>query len=253
MEVNVMPRGLAMNDPISRADFCVPLVVISPHLDDAVFSCGDLLRTRPGSIVVTVFAGHPRHQHGSTSWDERCGFAGGADVVTHRRAEDAAALAHLGATPRWLEIVDPQYGGPAVYQEVSTKLTEALAVSDPCSVAAPLGLVHDDHRVVSDAALELARDQPAWHWFCYADAIYRQVPDAVPERLRRLEHSGFTFEACDAPAPHDASADKRRATGCYRSQLRGLERSWEQGIEDIYRGECYWRVSVSGSSAPRTP
>jgi len=34
-------------------------LVISPHLDDAVFSCRQLLAQAPGSVVVTVFAGIP--------------------------------------------------------------------------------------------------------------------------------------------------------------------------------------------------
>jgi LmbE family N-acetylglucosaminyl deacetylase len=33
------------------------LLVVSPHCDDAVLSCGSLLETHPGSAVVTVFAG----------------------------------------------------------------------------------------------------------------------------------------------------------------------------------------------------
>lgn len=35
------------------------LLVVSPHLDDAVLSCGCWLASRPGAAVVTVFAGRP--------------------------------------------------------------------------------------------------------------------------------------------------------------------------------------------------
>lgn len=36
-------------------------LIISPHLDDAVFSYGELLVAKSGSVVVTVFAGEPAH------------------------------------------------------------------------------------------------------------------------------------------------------------------------------------------------
>src|SRR5436853_287558 len=51
------------------------MVAISPHLDDAVLSCGQLLAARPGSVVITVFAGMPRDGSQQTDWDRRCGFA----------------------------------------------------------------------------------------------------------------------------------------------------------------------------------
>jgi LmbE family N-acetylglucosaminyl deacetylase len=35
------------------------VVVFSPHCDDAVFACGQLLETHPGALVVTMFAGRP--------------------------------------------------------------------------------------------------------------------------------------------------------------------------------------------------
>ena len=35
------------------------LLVISPHLDDAVFACGRLIASHPSCVVVTVFAGLP--------------------------------------------------------------------------------------------------------------------------------------------------------------------------------------------------
>ena len=61
-------------------------VVISPHLDDAVFSCGDWLATHPGAIVMTVFAGVPRDGALHTEWDNRCGFADASHAILARRA-----------------------------------------------------------------------------------------------------------------------------------------------------------------------
>ena len=44
-----------------------PVLVVSPHLDDAVYSAGQFLAGRPGAVVVTMFAGQ-----GSGVVDFRC-------------------------------------------------------------------------------------------------------------------------------------------------------------------------------------
>ncbi len=54
--------------------FVVSLIV-SPHLDDAVFSCRDLLASQPGMLVGTVFTATPEAAGMRTAWDARCGFA----------------------------------------------------------------------------------------------------------------------------------------------------------------------------------
>src|SRR4051812_4728612 len=80
-----------------------PVMIVSPHLDDAVFGCGELLGARPGSVVVTVFAGAPPTYETVTEWDALAGFRAGDDVMAARRAEDRDALAVLGARPVWLD------------------------------------------------------------------------------------------------------------------------------------------------------
>src|ERR1700732_2299673 len=67
-----------------------PLTVISPHLDDAVLSCAQVLLAHPGSTVVTVFAGRPPDGRWS-SWDKAC-FRPGQDPMRVRQKEDRDAL-----------------------------------------------------------------------------------------------------------------------------------------------------------------
>src|SRR4051812_2661178 len=102
------------------------MIAISPHLDDAVLSCGGLLAARPGSVVITVFAGMPRDGSQQTDWDRRCGFANAAQAVAVRREEDRLALAALQATPHWLHFVDSQYGESPAASDVSMALAAAL-------------------------------------------------------------------------------------------------------------------------------
>ncbi len=90
---------------------------LSPHLDDAVLSCGGLIRkqTLAGErvLVVTLFAGTPSYEHLSPfARFLRLLEGHHPDLVGHRRQEDRAALSHLGADPLHLDFLDALYRGP---------------------------------------------------------------------------------------------------------------------------------------------
>jgi hypothetical protein len=129
-----------------------PLVVMSPHLDDAVWACFSVLE--PGVIVATVFAGIPDGAPGW--WDAQCGITDSAAHVRDRRAEDAAVLGGTGARPVHLPLLDGQYRDdkPGPEQVIAALAAEVPAVQ---RVVAWAGIGHPDHRIVRDAALELHR------------------------------------------------------------------------------------------------
>jgi len=220
------------------------LVVISPHLDDAVLSCGDLLVQHSSAVVVTAFAGRPAVYPELSSWDARAGFEPGADVVTARREEDEAALSALGARPHWLDFPDPQYGEKPPQHVLSDALGQTLAELAPTAVAVPLGLFHGDHVLTGDAAFDILRQFPNLTWLAYADAIYRRVPELLSDRLDAVRRAGFELQAVAAPR-QPASQEKRRAVARYRSQVRALERSWDGGVSDAFEPEQYWNVMAS--------
>ena len=73
--------------------------VVSPHLDDAVLSCGLFLAANPGSSIVTAFSHGPSRVSPLPAWDAGARyFPDGADVMGVRRGEDvsSAAMAHAG-------------------------------------------------------------------------------------------------------------------------------------------------------------
>jgi LmbE family N-acetylglucosaminyl deacetylase len=134
------------------ADPGAPIVVLSPHLDDAVWACFSLLGE--GVVVATVFAGIPEGPPGW--WDAQCGITDSAAHVRARRAEDAAVLESLGAVPIHLPLLDGQYrtGEPAPVEVI-----DALAEQVPATarIVAWAGIGHPDHRLVRDTGLELHR------------------------------------------------------------------------------------------------
>jgi LmbE family N-acetylglucosaminyl deacetylase len=217
------------------------MVVVSPHLDDAVFACGDLLASRPSSWVLTVFAGRPPSSGNLTGWDADAGFHHGEDVVGLRRAEDAAALRILGAKPLWLDFLDAQYGPSPPASSVATELESAIRKCEADEVYGPLGLFHSDHRLTTRACLQTMEKLPELRWFAYADALYRQIPGLLRRRLAALKRLGIVAR----PIPVDrltASQLKRRAVEAYPSQLRALAIGGRSGHEDAFAPEQVWSL-----------
>jgi len=225
------------------------LLVISPHFDDGVFGCGCWLAASPGAIVLTVFAGMPEGGV-ATSWDRRCGFALSREAVLSRHLEDDAALAGLDATGVRFPYFDSQYERPAGARQIAVSLYEFLRRSPVLEVAFPLGLFHSDHRLVSEAACLLMREESAEmpagasrNWYAYADAIYRCKPGVVEHRLAEMRACGFAAERADPVGQTPANRPmlalrKAAAITCYASQLGALGHP-----SDLYAPERYWRLS----------
>jgi LmbE family N-acetylglucosaminyl deacetylase len=202
------------------------VVVVSPHLDDAVLGCGNFLAARPGATVVTVFAGNPpAYPDPMRKWDVQGGFAPGDDVMEVRRAEDRAALAVLDATPVHLDNVEYTYNPgdrPTSPEQLVESLAPALATLRPTLVLAPFGLANPDHDVTHRACL-LARDRVGADvsWWCYEDMGYKHIPGMLAWRISKLFRSDFWPTPMIVPTVQD-HVRKRAAIECYRSQLGPL-------------------------------
>jgi LmbE family N-acetylglucosaminyl deacetylase len=219
---------------------------ISPHLDDAVFACGEWIASSANPIVVTIFAGFAPADAPLTMWDRECGFDEGDDVIALRRHEDRRALDSLGAAAIQLDFRDDQYGEPRPTRDITDTLAELVEREAPSALHVPLGLFHSDHRRSSDASLALFDRFAARAWHVYEDAIYRCIPGAVDERARVLAGRRFVLERRSPAMARDAAARKRRAVGCYRSQLRALRT--RNAHDDVFAHERHWALSRSAVS-----
>jgi LmbE family N-acetylglucosaminyl deacetylase len=213
-------------------------LVVSPHLDDAVFSCGDWIAAHPGAMVVTVFAGVPHGMTRLTPWDADCGFADARQAVAARRAEDSAALAMLSAHPLWLDFLDSQYLQTPGEGALIEALCGVLERTKPATVLLPAGLFHSDHEIVHAAMLALCRAQPQRGWIMYEDALYRRSAGRLQRRLAALLEGGFCATPVAAPAAQPGR--KCAAIACYRSQLRALGQP-----ADVVAPEGYWRLEAA--------
>jgi LmbE family N-acetylglucosaminyl deacetylase len=224
------------------------VVIVSPHLDDAVLGCSHLMSRHPGTTVVTVFAGRPEsYPDPMERWDALCGFVPGDEVHVARRAEDAAALAMLDAEPVWLDFVEHSYLEREEWvrpPDVVDDLAAALRRLEPTAVFAPFGLANPDHDCTHDAAMLVrSRLGPDVSWFCYEDTGYKHIPGLLAWRVSKLFRSGLwpTPAAVPVTVDHDR---KMRAMGCYPSQLRALEADWQVSVKLAAPApEQFWRLA----------
>jgi LmbE family N-acetylglucosaminyl deacetylase len=219
----------------------VALLVISPHLDDGVLSCGELIAAHPGALVVTVMAGRPDpYPRPLPEWDVQSRFAVGDDVVGTRRAEDTAALAALGARCRWLDYLDQQYapGARPLVRDLASVLADVVASSGCDAVVSPLGIVHPDHVLTATASFQLARQLPHLTWLVYADTPYKTAhPSQLDTRLASLREAGLALTDTEPPRIH-GDARKQVAIECYATQLNA-PMNWN----DALLPERYWSLA----------
>jgi LmbE family N-acetylglucosaminyl deacetylase len=163
--------GLPLEHELDR------VVMVSPHLDDAVLGAARVMAAHPGCHVITVFAGNPpAYPDPMRLWDVQSGFGPGDDVMEVRRKEDHAALALLDATPVHLDFVEYTYNPgdvPVSPDVIAPVLDDALRGLRPTLVVAPFGLANPDHDVTHCACMRVrstsAETQPDVSWWCYED------------------------------------------------------------------------------------
>jgi len=227
------------DSPSTCAQIFGSLLIVSPHFDDAVFSCGSLLSAMPGCTVVTVCTAQPDDASVLTDWDKRCGFSSAHEAMQHRSRENSQALDLLGATAVNLAFLDGQYlANPRTSMDLlADTLLATIAEFQPVSVLSPLGLFHADHILVSDVLLSLGHRAAGVRWFAYADIPYCKSAQRVQERLARLADRGIHGEPVSLVLN---SAGKALAVEAYRSQFRGLGHT--DGKPVLQHTEQYWRM-----------
>ncbi|SAL38345.1 LmbE family protein [Caballeronia udeis] len=176
--------------------FARPLV-ISPHFDDAVFSCGATLAAHPGTVVYTVFSGCPASDV-TTDWDRHCGFDNAAQAMQARSLEDDRALDVLNAVPDRGDFLDAQYvpSAPRVHaptqQAIARALDRALRRHAAHTLVIPFGLYHSDHKLVHLACADVWRANPELACFAYEDALYRRLAGQLQTRMADFSRAALS-------------------------------------------------------------
>lgn len=219
-------------------------LAVSPHLDDAAFSCGGTLAMLAASgwrvAVLTVFtASVPDPKGFALACQLDKGLPPHVDYMALRRDEDRAAVAALGATALWLpfrEAPHRGYGsapelfsGPreddGIVPEVAAALSRAVQEIRPDLLLAPQGIGgHVDHvqviralRLAEPSALVLLwRDFPYTVRTATPKEPFGNEMAALPEARVRLTDA--------------AQAAKRAACRAYATQI-GFQFGGEAGLD----------------------
>ena len=249
-----------------------PLLVLSPHLDDAALSCGALLARTEPLTVLDVFTQRPEPEQ-VTDWDRRCGFRGSDDAIAARWAEEQAAFAasphHFAA----VDLLDVQYtSGPREEVDVSRiaravdawlrEVGGAATVAVPVGAGTPPGVSRSlltrlrakragtfafdnspDHLFVRDAVLGHLRGRAEVDLVLYEDYPYR-----LSMRGDRLVPGVAAWTDRDVQV-HDVPIDvaaKAARVAAYSSQLGLLFRVTDEAAlaKVLPRTERYWRLTA---------
>jgi LmbE family N-acetylglucosaminyl deacetylase len=245
------------------------VVILSPHLDDAVLSCWHML-TQPGDVVVVnVFAGVPASLAGPAWWDRYTGATDSLERVRERIGEDRRALALTGRTAVNLDLLDEQYREADQPPAPPTAQLERL-LAPSARIYAPAAFAnHIDHALVRAAALELRTRG-------FVVSLYADLPHAIlhgwpawvtGKRVpaskdlagatweRSLAETGISPDEM-APTVHEfdpgAHARKLEALGAYRTQLEGLRELAGRPLADrqTLGYEVVWALPSAATAGP---
>jgi LmbE family N-acetylglucosaminyl deacetylase len=245
-------------------------IYLSPHLDDAVFSCAGRIwqQSQAGDsvAVVTAFAGcpddgllSPYAQALHKRWGEPAG------AVERRRAEDQEALTLLGAEAVHWQYMDCIYrttaeGDHAYASEEalfgSIHSSEAALIDELTGRLRGLALAsegrlyvpwaaggHVDHRIVRRAAEGTGRALTYYEDFPYAR--HAECLKAALEESR-LQQELVTLSAQALETKVAAMASYRSQLSTFwrdRADLRASMRTSAQRIGGGAPAERYWRVT----------
>ncbi|WP_250528530.1 PIG-L family deacetylase [Caballeronia sp. GAWG2-1] len=225
------------------------VLLVSPHLDDAVFGCGALLAASDETIVCNVFTGSPEEDL-TTDWDLHCGFSSAHEAMRSRIDEDERALGLLSARSVNLGFLDSQYVPHAPESAKPTRaairdaLLHVVREYRPDLLLIPLGLFHSDHALTHFAACDAWLEYPALACIGYEEGLYRRMRGLVQRRLVDLHGIGIDATPYEAATTNPADAErahaaKRNAVQAYTSQLKAFGPG---GYDDVFLSERYWTL-----------
>jgi len=252
---------------------------LSPHLDDAVLSCGGVMHrlTQSGEqvVIVTVMAGEPHEplldtpalQALRSRWDK------GEATIPMRRAEDSQAARELQAQVYHMALTESAFRATlcgagdwiALYPDQESSFQGVndaddarvllfgsdLPFKEVTTLYAPLGVDnHVDHELVRDWALILTGSVDAPELKFYEEYPVARNKPALQrtQTFYRRQLPALTIESEIAALSSENLDARLRAMRCYRSHLNIL---WSDPAEMERLTRAYALLVGEGTPAER--
>lgn len=251
-------------------------VIISPHFDDGVFSCGGTARqlTAAGHsvLVITMMGGLFQGQLPDTPIlaDLHRRWGAGEDPLRQRQLEDERASKALGVDFMHVPLPDCVYrlaGDVALYPseeslfgevhpaDYAPRLLKGIQIPEletATRVYLPLGVGHHvDHQIVRDWGMTQMRDAPdkAAVRF-YVEFPYSKADQSTEMALSAID---LPLEPADIILSDAEISAKTQAIACYGSQIStfwagsaAMERDVRRAFTDPQTGayvERFWKIA----------
>jgi LmbE family N-acetylglucosaminyl deacetylase len=235
-------------------------IFLSPHLDDAVFSCGGLIaRASSLGCPVEVHTFYTKQVNANALPPEQQKIAAKYAMYEKRKKEDSAALFSLGAKPIWTNYTERFFSPPWLdkilhifktpmdasldkFANVPSIKQYLIELCDTCSEAylfAPLGIGnHYDHVELFLASLITAQEKKAWDRFFFYEDAYSL---GTRMRMRHFVSGSVCWRWWQAPAV-------RSIKWFLKSNLMALQASGRTAVE--YLPEHFPRMRWSVRTEP---
>lgn len=208
--INNLLTSRQLNKLISNHAY---FVFVSPHLDDAVLSCANLmLKLRNKDVrIITVFTqgGNNSLTPQAKSFLKATGYNNPEKLFADRKIEDAKAAKMLNAKYQYLEFTDAawriknnkpiypdnrsQFSGNIsrndifLIDKIKTKLLKIVPNNNDTVLFAPLGIGgHTDHVLINKVVRKLPHKKIFWEDFPYSldtkckKEFYTKIKDVKP-------------------------------------------------------------------------
>ena len=253
------------------------IVLISPHLDDAVFSVGGLMAALADEEhelhLVTCFTRSVLNPVGfALACQLDKGLTAEVDYMELRRQEDTIACQRLKAQPYWLDLPEAPHRGyesaPALFEDLHEtdqiqtvlvrRLQEVINPLAPDLILSPVGIGnHVDHQQVKravDTLQERFEDSSFLRW--YDEPYLSRHPASHPAEVTIVTQPGWnTLESkTNGSSSNVMSVDvepywdrKMAACAAYTTQLGfqfGGEETMRKGLAKRVNGQDWYTELV---------
>ncbi len=147
---------------------------ISPHLDDAILSAGNLIlylnKKNPVKVITVFTRGANKTNSFTQNYIKKCGYNNQKEFFIERKKEDTRVLKTLKIKPIHLDFIDATWReqGKSLEKRITLALKKLVKGSNKDVVFCPIGIgKHVDHLIVRNICQKIFKKVIYWQDYPY--------------------------------------------------------------------------------------